>query len=100
MKKAYFVPSSFLCTKSLGFAGTMSSAQKFAVQFRNDVITAKPLISPERRFGLLSIQAVNVFNVPKEALKIRVVEDEDLSNLETKIKKTSTQPKFKIQLKN
>src|SRR6266516_3594796 len=100
MKKAYFVPSSFLCTKSLGFAGTMSSAQKFAVQFRNDVITAKPLISPERRFGLLSIQAVNLFAVSKEASTIGLLKNKDWSTLATKIRKISTPAKLEIRLKN
>src|SRR5205823_14870565 len=98
MKKAYFVPSSFLCTKSLGFAGTMSSAQKLAVQFRNDVIKAKPLISPERRFGLLSIQEVHLFAVPKEASTIGLLKDKDWSTLAPKIRKISNPAKLESRL--
>src|SRR6185369_16570404 len=85
----------------------MSSAQKFAVQFRNGVIMVKPSTLLGRRFGVLSRRAVNLSVVSKEALMIGFSKNKEppaatvmMTTMMTKTRKILTQPKLKIQLKN
>src|SRR6185369_9706491 len=86
----------------------MSSAQKFAVQFRNGMIMVKPSTLLGRRFGVLSRRAVNLSVVSKEALMTGFSKNKEppavatatMTMTMTKTRKILTQPKLKIQLKN
>src|SRR5438105_1622940 len=98
MKAAYLVPGSFLCTKLLRSAATMSWAQKFAMQFKNGVITGKPLTLLGRRFGLRSRRVVNLSAASKGASMTGLPKKN--KDWPTMTKKISTPAKSKIQSKN
>ena len=82
----------------------MYFAQKFVMQFKNDVITAKLLTLLERQFGVLSRRAVSLFFISKEVLVTGLSKNKGLlmvtMTTTMMMKKILTQARSEIQLRN